>query len=206
MTYLNSQTALEAINLDELDIFEQLLFHDFYPRCNKVEALQLIINSVEGDYSQLSPVLSAIARQQDHQLDNTSTSTMNTPPDDQLFNRTHQEITFRIQAGHVPDMFKSYLDTAPQAFTKAWWDLSQESYSINTSTNRTVFDYKTSADPVPRLSVSELVEHLRQIQGLISQPAIEQYRAMADYELAAIAGLHVLIYYYTNSQESHVTS
>jgi hypothetical protein len=55
---------LENVNIDRLDIFEKMQYDDFIASMSKKEALQIIINSVEGDLSQLSKELSEVAKMQ----------------------------------------------------------------------------------------------------------------------------------------------
>lgn len=59
-----SQQDLLDFNLDNLDPFETMQYNHFIKSISKVEALQVLINNVEGDYSQLSEELSKIAEQQ----------------------------------------------------------------------------------------------------------------------------------------------
>jgi hypothetical protein len=56
---------LENFDIDTLDMFEQTMYFDFIKNLSKAEALQIIINSVEGDYTQLSENLSEIAQEQE---------------------------------------------------------------------------------------------------------------------------------------------
>lgn len=53
--------ALNHFDLDELDTFETRMYNDYIKHSTKQEALQLLINNVEGDYSQLSPKLAELA-------------------------------------------------------------------------------------------------------------------------------------------------
>lgn len=55
---------LKNFNLDDLDIMEDFHYKHFSKNMPKEEALQVIINSVEGDYSQLSDKLRQIAEKQ----------------------------------------------------------------------------------------------------------------------------------------------
>jgi hypothetical protein len=59
---INSE--LEDFDLDELDPFETMQFNHHIKSSGKVGALQVLINSVEGDYSQLSPALAELAEMQ----------------------------------------------------------------------------------------------------------------------------------------------
>jgi len=56
---------LVNFDLDELDNFEQMQYEKFVQSMPKAEALQIIINGVEGDYSQLSEALATIAEKQE---------------------------------------------------------------------------------------------------------------------------------------------
>ena len=58
-------SELEAVEIPELDMFEKFCYSDLIGRMTKAKALQIIINNAEGDYSQLSPQLAQIARNQD---------------------------------------------------------------------------------------------------------------------------------------------
>jgi predicted ABC-type ATPase len=55
---------LKNFNLDDLDIMEDFHYKHFSKNMPKEDALQVIINSVEGDYSQLSDKLRQIAEKQ----------------------------------------------------------------------------------------------------------------------------------------------
>lgn len=60
----NIDAELKDFNLDDLDEFENMQFNQYYPSLGKVGALQVLINNVEGDYSQLSTELSELAEKQ----------------------------------------------------------------------------------------------------------------------------------------------
>ena len=55
---------LRNFDLGKLDRFEEMQYNNFVKTLTKAEALQILINNVEGDYSQLSPSLSKIAEEQ----------------------------------------------------------------------------------------------------------------------------------------------
>lgn len=55
---------LEDFDIDNLDDFETMQYNQFLKSSGKVGALQVLINSVEGDYSQLSPELAELAEKQ----------------------------------------------------------------------------------------------------------------------------------------------
>jgi hypothetical protein len=55
---------LVNFNLDKLDPFEEMQYNNFSKSMEKAEALQILINNVEGDYSQLSTSLAKIAEKQ----------------------------------------------------------------------------------------------------------------------------------------------
>ena len=55
------ESELEAFDVSKLDAFEQMQYSDFIKHSTKVEALKILINNVEGDFSQLSPNLNDIA-------------------------------------------------------------------------------------------------------------------------------------------------
>jgi len=51
----------ENFDLAELDDYEDFLYKDYSQKMTKQEALQIIINTVEGDFSQLSDELKELA-------------------------------------------------------------------------------------------------------------------------------------------------
>lgn len=57
-------SELEDFDIDELDDFETMQYNQFLPSSGKVGALQILINNVEGDYSQLSEELAELAEKQ----------------------------------------------------------------------------------------------------------------------------------------------
>lgn len=59
--------ALKDFNTDQLDPLEQMQYNHFIQSMPKEEALQILINNVEGDYTQLSDGLAEIAQKQDPQ-------------------------------------------------------------------------------------------------------------------------------------------
>ena len=59
-----TEQKLENFDTDNLDMYEEILFKDFSRNMTKVEALQIIINNVEGDFYQLSEELAEIAEEQ----------------------------------------------------------------------------------------------------------------------------------------------
>ena len=59
---INSE--LEDFDLDNLDPFETMQYENYSKSMSKVDALQVLINTVEGDYSQLSPELAELAEMQ----------------------------------------------------------------------------------------------------------------------------------------------
>lgn len=63
--YGSDNPELVNFDLDELDNFEQMQYDKFVTSMPKAEALQIIINGVEGDYSQLSEALATIAEKQE---------------------------------------------------------------------------------------------------------------------------------------------
>jgi hypothetical protein len=61
-----SISELQNFDISELDTFEMFQYNDIRrknPTMNKEDILQLLINNVEGDYSQLSPKLAEIAEE-----------------------------------------------------------------------------------------------------------------------------------------------
>jgi predicted ABC-type ATPase len=61
---VNVSNDLKNFNLDDLDIMEDFHYKHFSKSMPKDEALKVVINSVEGDYSQLSEKLREIAEKQ----------------------------------------------------------------------------------------------------------------------------------------------
>jgi hypothetical protein len=53
---------LHDFDLEGLDIFEKNQYVDLTAHSTKEEALQIIINNAEGDYSQLSTSLAEVAQ------------------------------------------------------------------------------------------------------------------------------------------------
>lgn len=60
----NIDMELADFDLDNLDDFETFQFNHFLSSLGKAGALQVLINNVEGDYSQLSPELAELAEMQ----------------------------------------------------------------------------------------------------------------------------------------------
>ena len=57
---------LRDFDLDTLDSFERMQYSFLRLENNKTKALQIIINSVEGDYTQLSEGLALIAEEMEN--------------------------------------------------------------------------------------------------------------------------------------------
>lgn len=55
---------LVNFDVDDLDEYETMVYNDFSKKLGKARALQILINNVEGDYTQLSPELAEIAEEQ----------------------------------------------------------------------------------------------------------------------------------------------
>jgi len=71
----NSTKTLEALknfDLESLDLCEQHFYKHHIQSMTKEEALQVIINTVEGDFSQLSTRLAEIAEAQEAHVKNTA--------------------------------------------------------------------------------------------------------------------------------------
>ena len=62
---MNSKQLLQKFDIDNLDTYEFMIYEDFSKRFSKVDALQIIINNVENDYTQLSESLKFIAELQE---------------------------------------------------------------------------------------------------------------------------------------------
>jgi hypothetical protein len=60
----NIDAELEDFDIDNLDPFETMQYNQFVKSLGKVGALQVLINSVEGNYSELSPELAELAEKQ----------------------------------------------------------------------------------------------------------------------------------------------
>jgi SAM-dependent methyltransferase len=58
-------SLLKNFDINDLDAFERMQYDDFIKHSSKEQVLQILINNVEGDYSQLSPKLAEIAELQD---------------------------------------------------------------------------------------------------------------------------------------------
>jgi len=65
---MTTHPKLEKFDLDLLDPFEEHQYYHFIKSMTKPEALQILINSVEGDFTQLSPQLAEIAEEQNKEL------------------------------------------------------------------------------------------------------------------------------------------
>lgn len=65
---MNTQEKLQNFDIDNLDMFELMQYNDFKRNMTKSEALQILINNVEGDFSQLSEQLAEIAEQQEEEF------------------------------------------------------------------------------------------------------------------------------------------
>ena len=60
---------LENFDVESLDMFEEMQYNDYVKHSTKVEALQILINTVEGDFSQLSEGLAEIVEEQKNLYD-----------------------------------------------------------------------------------------------------------------------------------------
>ena len=65
---MNPQEKLQNFDIDNLDMFELMQYNNLKNSSSKVEALQILINNVEGDFSQLSEQLAEIAEQQEEEF------------------------------------------------------------------------------------------------------------------------------------------
>lgn len=63
-------TTLKNFNIDLLDTFEMFLYNDMIRHNSKENVLMVLINNVEGDYSQLSDGLFDLANEIDSILNN----------------------------------------------------------------------------------------------------------------------------------------
>jgi len=63
-----SYKRLKSVKVNELDIMEQMQYDMLIKQNSHEHALQVIINTVEGDYSQLSTKLAKIAQAEDKEL------------------------------------------------------------------------------------------------------------------------------------------
>ncbi len=57
----NINDLLDDFDVDNLDLYEGNMYYDLLPKMCKADALQILINNVEGDYTQLSPTLAELA-------------------------------------------------------------------------------------------------------------------------------------------------
>ncbi|MFH6944598.1 hypothetical protein [Flavobacterium sp. FlaQc-50] len=55
------------MDVESLDAFEITMYNEYLRKMSKSEALQIIINNVEGDYTQLSDSLAEIAQEQNNE-------------------------------------------------------------------------------------------------------------------------------------------
>lgn len=58
---MSIQEKLRNFDINDLDVFERRQYDHFIKQSSKEQVLQILINNVEGDYTQLSPQLSKIA-------------------------------------------------------------------------------------------------------------------------------------------------
>lgn len=58
---INSAQLLENFDINYLDLFEQQQYDHLIRQSSKVEVLQILINSCNGDFTELSDHLSSIA-------------------------------------------------------------------------------------------------------------------------------------------------
>lgn len=61
----NIKKSLTDFDLSNLDMFETMVYSHNIQHMTKEESLQIIINNVEGDFSQLSDELAIIAEKQE---------------------------------------------------------------------------------------------------------------------------------------------
>jgi len=61
----NTKKLLTDFDLSDLDMYETMVYSHNIKHMTKEEALQVIINNVEGDFTQLSEELEIIAEQQE---------------------------------------------------------------------------------------------------------------------------------------------
>jgi hypothetical protein len=64
---MNIISKLQNFDIDNLDMFELMQYNDFKRSITKEESLQILINNVEGDFTQLSDELSEIAQEQENE-------------------------------------------------------------------------------------------------------------------------------------------
>ena len=64
---MNHANRLKNVDTENLDAFELTVYNDYIRKMSKQEALQLIINNAEGDYTKLSDCLAEIAEEQDNE-------------------------------------------------------------------------------------------------------------------------------------------
>lgn len=61
---IETRNLFKDFDIDSLDTYERMMFDEFMSNGNdKESALKILINSVEGDYSQLSDELGILAEQ-----------------------------------------------------------------------------------------------------------------------------------------------
>lgn len=121
------------------------------------------------------------------------------------FDLVEFELIRRHQAGAVPAKLRSFPAMVCRAFCTAWWQLYQETSCIQQQRNRTVFERPVVLTSSMELDTTELVTYLQEIRDAISLEAILEYRALALHEESAYAGLQILIFYLSRS-ENHVLS
>lgn len=63
---MEKNNPLSDFDIDTLDSYETMVYNDLIKNSTKEEALQILINNVEGDLSQLSDGLAIIAYNQEN--------------------------------------------------------------------------------------------------------------------------------------------
>lgn len=120
-----------------------------------------------------------------------------------LFNSVEVELVRRWAFGHVPPAFGRHDAHVLKCFVKTWWNLYHESDCALSHRDRTFWE-RSQELPASTLDTSELVTALLQIRQLIVCEALEEFRSIQGNEESALAGLVILIHYYTHNGEPQV--
>lgn len=119
---------------------------------------------------------------------------------ERLFNSVEVELVRRWAFGQVPDVFGNHPAVVLKSFVKAWWNLYHETDCARLCKDRIV--WKRSQElPAPPLDTDDLVAALLRIRQLIVLEALLEFRPIQSAEESALAGLDVLIHYYSRAKQ-----
>lgn len=120
---------------------------------------------------------------------------------ERLFNSVEVELVRRWAFGELPDPFRAHTASVLKCFVKAWWQLYHEADCALMAKNRTVWQ-RSQQLSAPPLNTAELVRALLRIRQLIVLEALLEFRSLQPPEEAALAGLQILIQYFTQAKQN----